>query len=124
MQVTRIADASTYEAPGHFGMSALRLQGYEPGGSPEFWVGLSHFLPGGGATRSASALSRVYVVLDGELTVATDEEEEVVLARYDSVYVAGGESRTVSNRTNLPASMLVIMPYPPGRPPTEGEGSR
>jgi quercetin dioxygenase-like cupin family protein len=111
VQVTRIADASSYEAPGHFGMSALRLQGYDRSDSPAFWVGLSHLLPGGGAQRSASSLDRVYVVLDGAVTLTTDDDE-VVLTRLDSVYVAGGESRAVSNHTTLPASMLVIMPYP------------
>lgn len=29
MNVTRIADAKPYDAKGHFGMSALRLQGLE-----------------------------------------------------------------------------------------------
>jgi hypothetical protein len=123
VQVIRIADASPYEAPGHFGVSSLRLQGYDQSDSPAFWVGVSHVLPGGGAERSASSLPRVYVVLDGALTLTTDDGE-VVLTRLDSAYVADGETRTVSNRTTLPASMLVIMPYPADRPAAlDGAGS-
>jgi glyoxylate utilization-related uncharacterized protein len=113
MRVTRIADARGYEAAGHFGMAALRLQGQEASPTQDFWVGLSHFLPGGGAERSASTLDRVYVVLDGEVTVTTDTEE-TVLYRLDSVFLPGGEGRALANRTTLPASMLVIMPYPEG----------
>jgi hypothetical protein len=40
---------SAYDAPGHFGMTAMRLQGTEETGASKFWMGLSHFLPGGGA---------------------------------------------------------------------------
>jgi hypothetical protein len=29
------------------------------------------------------------------------------------VYLAPGEVRAVENRTNMTASMLVVMPYPP-----------
>ena len=35
-------------------------------------------------------------------------------ARYDSCYLAPNEARSIENRTNRPASMLVVMPYPPG----------
>jgi glyoxylate utilization-related uncharacterized protein len=112
VQVTRIADAPMYEAPGHYGMAALRLQGHGTTDSGLFWVGLSHFLPGGGAERSASSLDRVYIVIDGEVTLTTDADE-ATLVHLDSCFVAAGETRTVENRTALPASMLVIMPYPP-----------
>ena len=36
------------------------------------------------------------------------------LGPLDSCYIAGGERRALSDRTNLPASRLVIMPHPPG----------
>jgi glyoxylate utilization-related uncharacterized protein len=112
VEVRRIAEARPYEAPGHFDMAALRLQGRDVGSGGDFWVGLSHFLPGGGAERSASALDRVYVVIDGEVAITAGDGAEVTLARLDSCFVPGGETRTVRNRTNLPCSMLVVMPYP------------
>jgi hypothetical protein len=35
----------------------------------------------------------------------------------DSCRLAPGERRSIINRTNLTATMLVIMPYPEGGPP-------
>ena len=113
MQLTRIASARPYEAPKHHDMLALRLQGFDASDAAGFWVGLSHFLPGGGAERDATPLEKVYVVVDGEVVVTTDEGE-TTLGKYDSCRVAPGEARSLLNRTNLPALMLVVMPYPPG----------
>jgi quercetin dioxygenase-like cupin family protein len=113
MQVTRIRDARAYEAPKHFDMRSLRLQGFEASDAEGFWVGLSIFLPAGGAERDATPLEKVYVVIDGEITVTTDAGEQT-LGRLDSCRLAAGESRSIENRTNEPASMLVVMPYPEG----------
>lgn len=112
VQITRIAEARPYEAPGHHEMAALRLQGHAATSTRHNWVGLSHFLPGGGADESASPLERIYVVLTGQITV-TSEGEEAVLGPLDSVCFAPGETRSVRNDTTLPATMLVLMPYPP-----------
>lgn len=75
MKVTHFADAKPYEAPNHYDMRSLRLQGFAPGGPQAFWTGLSHFLPGGGAGPDASPLEKVYVVIAGELTVTVGETE-------------------------------------------------
>ncbi|MBV8220647.1 MAG: cupin domain-containing protein [Solirubrobacterales bacterium] len=112
MQVTRLIDASPYEAPKHYDMRALRLQGFEASETPRFWVGLSHFLPGGGAESDATPLEKVYVVLTGSVVVETDETGPVQLGPLDSCYLRPGERRSVKNRTNRPVSMLVVMPYP------------
>ncbi len=111
MKVTRIEEANTYQADKHRGGHLLRLQGFEASESINFWVGLSHFLPGGGAEHSATPLEKVYVVLEGEVTITTDDGD-TILEPLDSCYLAPNEGRSVENRTNLPASMLVIMPYP------------
>jgi quercetin dioxygenase-like cupin family protein len=113
MEVTRLANAKPYEAPKHFDMRGLRLQGFEASGAESFWVGLSNFLPGGGAEMDGTPIEKVYVVVEGEVTIVT-EEGETVLVRFDSVRLAPGERRAVENRTNLPALMLVVMPYPEG----------
>ena len=111
MKVTRFADAQPYQAPNHYEMRALRLQGFEPQGPQTFWTGLSHFLPGGGAGPDSSPLEKVYVMVAGELTV-TVGESEVVLKPMDSCFIPGGEVRAVKNKGNAVASMLVVMPYP------------
>ena len=51
----------------------------------------------------------------GEVTVIT-EAGEATLGPYDSIYLAPNEARSIENRTNRPASMIVVMPYPPGKP--------
>jgi glyoxylate utilization-related uncharacterized protein len=113
MKVNRLADVQRYEPPNHFDCTALRLQGWDASDASSFWVGLSHLLPGGGTTHEATPLEKVYVVLRGEVTVVTDDGE-ATLRELDSCYLAPGEARTVTNRTNDVASMLVVMPYPDG----------
>jgi uncharacterized cupin superfamily protein len=111
MNVTRYDEAPRYYPPEHEGMACLRLQGHEAGPSSALWLGLSHLLPGGGTTLAGSDLEKMYVVLDGEVTVRTDTGE-CVLRRLDSVRLAPGEQRQLSNRSNRPATILLAMPYP------------
>jgi uncharacterized cupin superfamily protein len=112
MEVVRLNDARSYEAPLHVDVRTLRLQGFDASGAEAFWVGLTHFLPGGGAERDATPLEKVYVVLDGEVTVVTDDGE-ATLHPLDSCRLSPGEARSVENRTKRTAAMLVVMPYPP-----------
>ncbi len=112
MQVTRINDAKPYDAAKHSDMTALRLQGFDASDTDNFWCGLSYFLPGGGAEQSSSPLERVYVVIDGEVTVTTSDGE-TVLGPLDSCRIAPFEERAVENRTNKVVTMLVVMPNPP-----------
>ena len=49
MKVKRFDSAKPYDAPNHHGVVGLRLQGFEDGGPENQWMGLSQFLPGGGA---------------------------------------------------------------------------
>lgn len=108
MNVTRLSDAERYEVPKHHGMSTLRLQGGAASGLTAFTIGLSIALPAGGAEHGSSPRERVYVVVEGELTVLTDGEE-IVLRPLDSVAIAPGEDRTLENRTNRPVLFLVVM---------------
>lgn len=108
MKKVAVADAQAYEAPKHFDMKALRLHGKTEGGAEKFTVGLSHFLPGGGAEYGISPVEIVYFVLEGEMTVIS-EGEKYLLGQWDSLHIAPGEGREVVNATNKPASMLVIV---------------
>lgn len=111
MNLTRYANAPAYSPPNHEGMHCLRLQGHEAGPSDTIWLGLSHLLPGGGTTLDGSTVEKLYVVLDGEVTIVTDGGEHV-LRKYDSGRLAPGERRALKNHTNAPASILLAMPYP------------
>lgn len=112
MKVTRFDDAKSYEAPNHFGVVGLRLQGFEDGGPTNQWVGYSQFLPGGGAGPDSTPFEKVYVVIEGEMTVITGGTE-VTLGKLDSCTIAPNQVRKIENRKNDICKMLVIMPYPP-----------
>lgn len=112
MEITRFADAKRYDAPKHFDMRSLRLQGLEASGADFAWVGLSHFLPGGGAEMDAGAAGKIYVALEGALTVALADGTEHVLHKLDSCYISAGEARAIRNDGNVVATMLVVMPTP------------
>ncbi|MDP6174364.1 MAG: cupin domain-containing protein, partial [Rhodospirillales bacterium] len=109
---TRIKEAPPYEAVGHYEVSCLRLQGHEASETNNFWCGLSYYLPGGKADMAGSPFEKVYVVIEGELTIIT-EEGETVLGPLDSCHIAPDEKRAVVNQTNHVASMLVTVPNKP-----------
>lgn len=108
MIVRRFSEAKTYDAANHRGYSSLRLFGAEAGGSKEMIVGLSHFLPGGGAGPDASPPEKVYFVISGELTVIVDGKETVLKAN-DSCYIGPNENREIVNRTNDVCTIVVAV---------------
>jgi len=112
MKKIELKDVRPYAAPKHFNMTALRLHGKEESGAKNFWMGLSHFLPGGGAEYDASPTEKIYFVLEGEVTVITEAQEKIVLRAWDSIHIGPDEGRSIVNETNRPASMLVVIDYP------------
>ena len=112
MKKVRLDQVKPYEAAGHFKMTAMRLQGKEETGIQKFWVGVSYFLPGGGAewAYEDNPNEKVYIVLDGEITVK-NKEEEITLKPMDSLYLAPNEGRSILNKTNKPVTMMVVINY-------------
>jgi mannose-6-phosphate isomerase-like protein (cupin superfamily) len=108
MRVTRHSAAPAYVAKAHHDVATMRLQGHEAGQTERFWVGLSYYLPGGGADESPTSEETVYVVLDGTLVVSADGREEEV-GPFDSVHLPKGTVRRVDNRSARPATLLVII---------------
>ena len=117
MQITRLQAAARYDAPRHFDMRSLRLQGVGASDADFAWIGLSYFLPGGGAAMEASASGKMYVVLEGEVTIELAGGETHVLRKLDSCFLAAGEQRAIRNGANVVATMLVVLPYPQKGPP-------
>ena len=107
MRVTRIEDAEPFAPVGHVGVGPVRLQGGVSTPTTDFTVALSHYLPGAEAELAPQDAETVYVILAGELVMASDGVEET-LRPNDSVHFTTGTTRTVQNRTHLTASMLVI----------------
>ena len=116
MLVKRFSEAKSYEAPNHRGVVGLRLQGFESGGPTNQWVGLSHYLPGGGAGPDSTPFEKIYVVLSGTMTLIVGDKETELRA-LDSCTIAPDETRELINRTNDVCKLLVVIPYPPGGKP-------
>jgi quercetin dioxygenase-like cupin family protein len=111
MQVKHLNEAKPYEAPNHRGYCSLRLFGLDAGGPTRFSVGLSHFLPGGGAGPDASPTEKVYYVLSGELTLIAGGREMLLRAN-DSCFIGPNETREIINRGNDVVTMLVAVSTP------------
>ena len=101
MKKIELKDVKPYQAPGHFNMTAMRLQGKEETGATKFWMGLSNFLPGGGAEwgYEDNPFEKVYFVLEGEITVTTPDKHTYMLKASDSLYVGPNEARAIINNT-------------------------
>jgi quercetin dioxygenase-like cupin family protein len=112
MKKVELKDVKPYAAPKHFNMTALKLHGKDETGSTKFWMGLSYFLPQGGAEFDASPTEKVYFVLDGEVTVIDANNQKIVLKAQDSIHIGANEGRSIINEANVPASMLVVINYP------------
>ena len=80
MHVTRISEAPRYEAPEHYDMACLRLQGREASPTDAMWVGTSHILPGGHTSLKASPQEKIYVVISGAVTIRTETDEAILRA--------------------------------------------
>jgi len=112
MHVKRYQDAKPYDAPNHRSVVGLRLQGFEPNGPTNQWVGFSLFLPGGGAGPDSTPFEKVYVIIEGHMTVIVGGTE-TVLGPMDSCTIPPGEVREIINRTNDVVTMLVAISTPP-----------
>ena len=119
MHLTRFEQAPAYEAPNHFDMRCLRLQGKEAGPSTQMWMGMSQLLPGGHTTLDGSPIEKLYLVLEGRLTVVSELDgriEQQELGPYDSCRIAPGEKRQLLNRSQRPVLVALVMANgpPPG----------
>lgn len=126
MHVTRFDQAPAYEAARHVDMRCLRLQGLEAGPSTQMWMGLSQMLPGGHTGLDGSPSEKLYLVLEGELTLIGQVDgqapQEARLGPYDSCRFAPGEKRQLVNRSQRPVLVALVMataPAPSEHPPEE-----
>lgn len=107
MRLVRADEGIVYDAPQHFGTWSQRKIGPEQGVSG-LVISVSHFLPDGGASMSASKHERFYYVISGSLVVK-GAREEYTLAQGDLLHIAPGEEREIRNTGYQPATILVVM---------------
>lgn len=112
MKAIQFEQVKPYQALLHFDCSTLKLHGTEETGAEKFWMGITHFLPNGGAEYAYedSPTEKIYVVLEGEVVITT-KTERYLLKKYDSILISPFEGRAIINETNLPATMLVVVNY-------------
>lgn len=108
MNVTRFAEAPEYHAAGHEGMRCLRMLGKEAGPAGFGWLGLSIIEPGGTVRPSDSPYEKLYFVVEGELQFG-DGDTFTRLGRFDACRFDQGESRTIVNSSDQPATVLLAM---------------
>lgn len=113
MKLVYAADLkNAHEVPEHYDMKSLDIHGMEPEGYHNILIlGLSQFLPGGGAKKGEIKADVIYYVLEGAMTVIT-ESGEAVLCPGDSVRFEKNEVREIVNRGAMTAKMLVIAGIP------------
>lgn len=107
-----LEELKPYAVAGHFNMVPLCYHGKEETGAEKFSIGVSCFLPGGGAEwDESSRQEKVYYVLEGEMTVTDKDGTKYVIHADEAISFKPHEGRSLINETNLPARMLVISNY-------------
>ena len=107
MKLVKVGEGTPYNAAKHFGYWSIEK--VTPGiASQQLQVGVSHFLPGGGAEFSSSPNERVYFCIDGKITVKGKDEVHR-LDQGDMIYIAAGEDRSFQVSNTKPATILVII---------------
>jgi quercetin dioxygenase-like cupin family protein len=110
MKKVSISNAVQYFPPAHNDCACFRLQGKDATGTTQFSLGCTHFLPGGGADFSPERpFDTIYMCIEGEVTIIDKDGNEITLKPHDSIYIAPNEGRSIKNKTQYPASMLVIL---------------
>lgn len=113
MYITRFAEAKIYEAPNHSDMTCFRLQGKEASPCHQMWMGMSVIEPGGQTGLDGSNVEKIYLVIEGEITVfcetASGVKSEAILRANDSCVFLMNEKRQLKNLSNQVAKVVLIM---------------
>jgi glyoxylate utilization-related uncharacterized protein len=114
MKKVKIEEVKEYEPPNHFGTKCLKVQG-EDSGLTKFWQGLSTFAPDGGADWQygegtfGSNTEKVYLVIEGSITVENEAGEQFVLNQFDSIAMLPNEKRKMWNSGDCDAKVVVTI---------------
>jgi quercetin dioxygenase-like cupin family protein len=92
----------------HFGQWGITKMSLEEG-SQRLTVGVSHFLPQGGAEMYASPTERVYFGISGSLLVRGKKGDEYLVEPGDVLYIPPGEERSIEAVGTEPATILVVI---------------
>jgi quercetin dioxygenase-like cupin family protein len=107
MKLVQHGEGEAYQAKGHFSCYPMNKLVVEKD-TRRLTVGMSHFLPGGGAEMSSSPKERAYYVLSGSIKIS-GKSDEFVLRPGDLIYIGPGEERSFTVLGNEPATILVTI---------------
>ncbi len=110
MEVVRFADAPGYTVANHDEVSVRRLQGGEASSAAFVLVGHTIFPAGAVIPMEAGPTGKIYVVVEGSLSVEQADGVRHTLSRMDSIFVPAGEARAVVNDSGAPAAIVVVTP--------------
>jgi len=113
-KITRSNEAARYEAPGHFDVRTTRLHNPVDVNDGRIVMGLSHFLPDGGASKSSSPAEIIYYIVKGEMSITLDDGTFILKAG-DSIHLGSMTTKEIKNTGIVTAEMLVIL-LPPAQP--------
>ncbi len=99
----------SYEAPGHINCEPTRLHDPQEVNDGKMIMGITYFQPGGGTEFGGNPLESIYYILEGEMTLKTDDGVETVLKKGDSYHCGGGTAKSVTNTGNTVTQMLVAL---------------
>lgn len=106
-KVTKVNESIKYDAKGHFDVRTTRLHDNKDV-EGNIILGLSHFLPGGGAEMAQSPKELIYYIVEGEMTVITEDNKEHKLIAGDSIHLSPFQGRSSMNTGCSSAKMLVV----------------
>ena len=108
MKLVKKGQGKSEAAKRHFGQWGTTKMSLEEG-SQRLTVGVSHFLPQGGAEMYASPTERVYFGISGSLMVRGKEGDEYLVEPGDVLYIPPGEERSIEAVGTEPATILVVI---------------
>ena len=106
-KVTKADESYNYVAAGHYDVRTTRLHDADDVNG-QITLGLSHFLPGGGSEMAKAPKELIYYVVQGEMTVTTDDDVNTVLHEGDSIHFGPNQGRCCKNTGTAGAQMLVV----------------
>jgi quercetin dioxygenase-like cupin family protein len=114
MDIVKVADVPTYTPPTSVNPSPQHMprhiQGGEASSADFVVVNHSTFPPQTRVRMSVAPIAKIYLVLEGAITLEQADGRRDVLQRRDSVFVPANEARALVNETAVPAIILVIKP--------------
>lgn len=97
-----------YDAPGHNECVPTRLHDPDDVNGGKIIQGITYFIPGGGCDYGANPMESIYYILEGQMTLKT-EDGETVLNEGDSFHCCGGTPKSVTNHGTTITKMLVTL---------------